>query len=109
MADQDFNFDEFLSEPKKQEGQKKSGASNTTSNTRTTNKTLDTIHSDDTEMLHPFSARLNKDYIEKIKAIAWWKRVSQRAFIELAVDLALKEMEDDKVSEIISSYRKNKE
>src|SRR5690625_8022179 len=82
MANKDFNFEEFLTEPKNRLARQ--GKQHTTRNTRTTSNT-------NRSTLHPFSVRLDKPYIDKIKAIAWYRKISQREVIELAIDVRSEE------------------
>ncbi|MCW9708814.1 hypothetical protein [Fodinibius salsisoli] len=102
MADDEFNIEELIS------GQHGSGNdvpqsnTRTTSNTSNTDATSTTANTDSTP--HPFSVRLNQEYVEIIKALAWWKRISQRAFIEQCITYALEEMNDERLTEIIDRY-----
>lgn len=104
MADHDFNFDEFLSES----DQESTGTTKDTRNTRTTNNTSNTSDTTKSRSLHPFSVRLNEEYVEKIKAMAWWKRISQRTFIEQAVESITDQMEAGELDAIIEKYQKQK-
>jgi len=92
MANKDFDFEEFLTRPKnKPVSQSKQRTTGTTSNTSSLS-------------LHPFSVRLDKPYIDKIKAIAWYKQISQREVIELAVDTLMGEMEPKEMEKAVSKF-----
>lgn len=93
MADSDFNFDELLSDVGED-----SGDQSTTSNTCTTNNTGNTL---------PFSARLGSKYVEAIRAVAWWKRISQRELIEELLNLYLNDMDSEELEDIIQRYHKS--
>lgn len=95
MADSDFEFDEFFDQMNAEEDTSTTTDTRNTSNTRTTNNTP-----------QPFSMRLDQEYIEVIKALAWWKRISQREFIEDTINRYLKGMGSDELAEILSKYRK---
>src|SRR5690625_7609586 len=90
MANKDFNFEEFLTEPKNRLARQ--GKQHTTRNTRTTSNT-------NRSTLHPFSVRLDKPYIDKIKAIAWYRKISQREVIEQAIDVLMNDMNPKERSE----------
>jgi len=51
-----------------------------------------------------FSVRMPKEYIDAIKAIAWWERCTQRAFLEKAVDRYRKQHGGKHVKKIIADY-----
>lgn len=56
---------------------------------------------------NPFSVRLEEKYIEIIKALAWWNRVTHREFVENRIKEHLKEMEAEELSEILNKYREH--
>jgi len=95
MADSDFEFDEFFDQMNGEVDTSTTSDTRNTSNTRTTNSTR-----------HPFSVRLDQEYVEVIKALAWWKRISQREFIENCITYALKEMDEERLTLILNRYRK---
>lgn len=95
MANKDFNFEEFLTEPKNRLARQ--GKQHTTRNTRTTSNT-------NRSTLHPFSVRLDKPYIDKIKAIAWYRKISQREVIEQAVDVLMNDMNPKEMEKTISEF-----
>ena len=95
MANKDFNFEEFLTEPKNR--LTRQGKQHTTRNTRTTSNT-------NRSTLHPFSVRLDKPYIDKIKAIAWYRKISQREVIEQAVDVLMNDMNPKEMEKAISEF-----
>jgi hypothetical protein len=90
MADSDFEFDEFFDQMNSESG------TSTTTDTRNTPNTSNT--------LYPFSVRLGKEYVKVIKALAWWKRISQRKFIENCLDYALEEMDKERLTTILNKY-----
>lgn len=98
MANKDFNFDEFLTTPKNRLA--RMGKQSTTSNTSNTTTTRST----NTTTPHPFSVRLGKTYIDKIKAIAWYKQISQREVIELALDSLMDELNPKEMEKAISTF-----
>ena len=93
MADSDFEFDEFFDQ---MNGEEDTSTTTDTSNTRTTTNTL-----------HPFSVRLDQEYIEVIKALSWWKRISQRELIEQAVGQYLDDIDSKELKNILNQYHKN--
>jgi len=95
MANKDFNFEEFLTEPKNRLARQ--GKQHTTRNTRTTSNT-------NRSTLHPFSVRLDKPYIDKIKAIAWYRKISQREVIEQAIDVLMNDMNPKEMEKTISEF-----
>jgi len=95
MANKDFNFEEFLTEPKNR--LTRQGKQHTTRNTHTTSNT-------NRSTLHPFSVRLDKPYIDKIKAIAWYRKISQREVIEQAVDVLMNDMNPKEMEKTISEF-----
>ena len=102
MADDEFNINELISgadELVEDEMQSNTRNSNNTSNTSTTDN-IDTS-------LHPFSVRLGQEYVDMIKALAWWKRISQREFIENIFKEYLKTTDTEKLSKILNKYRKS--
>lgn len=102
MADKDFDFEEFLTRPKKHGfRQNKQRTTRNTSDTPTTRTTSNT----DSSSLHPFSVRLDETYIETIKAVAWWKRMTQRELIEQAVDKLLSDLDSGQLDNIRSSFK----
>lgn len=54
---------------------------------------------------HPFSIRLDPEHVELIKALAWWRRISQRKLIEQALDRILEEVDEQELRQIIRNYR----
>lgn len=102
MADDEFNIDELISGPED------SGQDVPRPNTRTTRNTDNTSTTETTNSsLYPFSVRLGQEYVDIIKALAWWKRISQREFIENCIDYALEDMNEDRLAEIISRYHEH--
>lgn len=97
MADSDFEFDEFFDQMNGEEDTSTTTDTRNTSNTRTTNNTS-----------QPFSLRLDQEYVKVIKALAWWKRISQREFIENRITEYLKEMKAEELSEILKQYQNSK-
>ncbi|SMO56907.1 hypothetical protein [Fodinibius sediminis] len=93
MADDEFNIDELIS------SDDVAG-----SNTRKTNNTSTTDNSDSS--LHPFSVRLDQEYVDIIKALAWWKRISQREFIENCINYSLEKMDEDHLETILNRFNK---
>jgi len=91
MADSDFEsgFDEIYGDVK----ENLSGPKGTTGNTSTTEHTNNTSNTGRTQ--HPFSVRLAEEYVTLIKAMAWWKRISQREFLEQAIEAWLNGCEED--------------
>jgi len=96
MADSDFEFDEFFEQINGEGDTFTTTDTRNPSNTRTTSNTL-----------HPFSVRLDQEYIEVIKALAWWKRISQREFIEQTVNQYLDGIESEELKDILNQYHKN--
>jgi hypothetical protein len=84
MADDEFNIEELISGP---EESHEDVAESNTRNTRNANNTSTSPH--------PFSVRLDQEYVTLIKAVAWWKRMSQREFMEQAVETWLETNEED--------------
>jgi hypothetical protein len=99
MADDEFNIEELIS------GHEESAPDVPQSNTRNTSNTNNTCNTDSS--LHPFSVRLDQQYVDIIKALAWWKRISQREFIENCITYVLEDMDDDRLAEIISRYNES--
>ena len=87
MAEKDYDFEKFLS-------QDKSDNANTKQATCTTSNTT-----------QPFSARLGSEYVEIIKAMAWWKRITQREFIEQVIDHGISKMDKERLNKIIEEYQ----
>ena len=101
MADDEFNIDELIS------GSDETGEDVPRSKTRNTNNTSDTSTTGSTDSSqHPFSVRLDEEYVELVKALAWWKRISQREFLENCITYALKEMDEERLTLILNRYRK---
>ncbi|SHE87698.1 hypothetical protein SAMN05443144_1043 [Fodinibius roseus] len=102
MADDEFNIDELISGPEE------SGRDVPQSNTRNTSNTDHTSTTETTDSpLHPFSVRLGQQHVDVIKALAWWKRISQREFIEQAVDQYLDDINSEELKDIITQYHEN--
>ncbi|SMO38826.1 ribbon-helix-helix domain-containing protein [Fodinibius sediminis] len=99
MADDEFNIEELISGP---DGSGEDTAGSNTCNTNNTGATSTTKNASTT--LHPFSVRLDQEYVETIKALAWWKRISQREFIEHCISYALEEMNEERLTEITNRY-----
>lgn len=95
MANKDFDFEELLSGAKNKITEQ--GKQRTTRNSRNTSNT-------NRSTLHPFSVRLDKPYIDKIKAIAWYKQISHREVIEQAVDLLMNDMNPKEMEKSISEF-----
>src|SRR5690625_2665264 len=95
MANKGFNVEEFLTEPKNR--LTRQGKQHTTRNTHTTANT-------DRSALHPVSVRVDKPYIDKIKAIAWYRKISQREVIEQAVDVLMNDMNPKEMEKTISEF-----
>ena len=91
MADKDFDFDNLLS-------------GSTSSDTRTTSTTSNTDASTKVA-LHPFSVRLDARYVEIVKALAWYKRISQREFMEQAIDSQLAQIDTKMLNEALKKYQ----
>ena len=106
MAEKDYDFERFLSQDKS-DNASNTQTTCTTSNTPNTDATSTTANADST--LHPFSVRLGQKYVEIIKALAWWKRISQRAFLEHCISYALEEMGRERLTEIIDGYNEENE
>ena len=87
MAEKDYDFEKYLSQDK----------SDNTSNTQTTCTTSNTTQ--------PFSARLGSKYVEIVKAVAWWQRITQREFIEQMIDHGISKIEKMKLEKIIEEYQ----
>lgn len=96
MADDEFNIDELIS------SRDESGPDVSRPDTRNTNNTSTTGNTD--SRLHPFSVRLDQEYVEIIKALAWWKRISQREFIENCITYALEEMDEERLEAILTRF-----
>ena len=60
--------------------------------------------SDQPGELITFSVRMPTEYIDAIKAIAWWERCTQRAFLEQAVDRYRKQHGGKHVEKIKADY-----
>ena len=113
MADSDFEagFEEIYGEVK--ENLSGRGATGNTNAASTTDATGTTRTTDTTSHLgsagrtqHPFSVRLDPKYTERIKALAWWWRTSQRNLIEQAIDQLLEQkITGEQLQEILHSYR----
>lgn len=91
MADKDFDFDNLLSGS----NTSNTGTTSTTSNTDVETKTAS----------YPFSVRLDARYVEVIKALAWYKRISQREFLEQAIDSQLAEIDSQELNEALNKFR----
>jgi hypothetical protein len=99
MADNEFSFDEMLSGSEESEDVPRS-------NTRNTNNTSDSSTTDNTDSsLHPFSVRLDQEYVDIIKALAWWKRISQREFLENCLNHVLEKMDKDHIEMVLKRYK----
>lgn len=110
MADSDFEFDEILGEAKETlrgpEGTTgNTDATSTTGAAGTTRTTGTTSHTGRTQ--HPFSVRLDQEHVELIQALAWWKRISQRAFIEQLLDDYVQGSNSKDMQDIIKQYRQH--
>lgn len=92
MAEKDYDFENYLSQ-----GKGKAKKDNTTSNTQATCTTSNTTQ--------PFSARLGSKYVEIVKAVAWWQRITQREFIEQMIDQGISEIDKKKLNKIIEDYQ----
>lgn len=91
MADVDFEsgFNEIYGDVR----ENLLGPEGTTGNTPATENTNNTSHTGRRQ--HPFSVRLAEEYVTLIKAMAWWKRISQREFLEQAIEAWLNGCEED--------------
>lgn len=58
-------------------------------------------------MQYPFSVRLDQEYVDIIKGLAWWKRISQREFIEEAVSQYLDNIDSEELKDILNQYHEN--
>ncbi|WP_205720029.1 ribbon-helix-helix domain-containing protein [Fodinibius halophilus] len=99
MADADYDFEHHLKEAKDNFNNSK-GSTDTTESTGNKDTTGGTQY--------PFSVRLDEEYVELIKALAWWKRISQREFIEITINEHLKRMESEKLTDILNKYKQQK-
>jgi|GEM_PF-3262444 len=101
MADSDTEYDEFFTDMKGEEYQFQTVDSNT-SNTSNSSNTSQRGN------LYPFSVRLNPQYLEIIKAVAWWERISQRELIEKALRQYLGDnIDSEELDNILTKYGDN--
>ncbi|MGM0587124.1 MAG: ribbon-helix-helix protein, CopG family [Bacteroidota bacterium] len=53
-----------------------------------------------------FSIRLDEYYAERLRALAYWRRVSQREIVEQALDAFFADVEERKLHTAVEKFRR---
>jgi hypothetical protein len=53
------------------------------------------------------TTRFDPDLLEKLRAIAWWQRTTQREILESGLQKVLNEMDPEELQQALQAYRES--